>query len=317
MLRGVVRRLPPAAATPLRAPARPSGAWSDRARLGLARVLQHGGIPDGERTFVLGDNPALRFVNADSLVLQQLYWFGEQGWEPELLPWWRYFCGTATRILELGANVGYYAVQGGRAAPTARYVAVEPHPVSVEVCRANLTLNGIETVDVVGAAAVPDPGTTSTQLLVSSDQLANPTVAFLAASSELPARMAPPPVTAIEVPTVAVGALLAGVDLLKLDVEGQEHELLQAGWEQLTSRRPTVFVEVLPGTPRLRALLARLCTDAGYRCYAPAPQGLVPLPPGRLGAVALQAAFGTNDVILSADPDVPTTSPRGPAARTG
>ena len=33
-------------------------------------------------------------------------------------------------MLELGTNVGYFAVQGGRAAPGARYVAVEPHPLS-------------------------------------------------------------------------------------------------------------------------------------------------------------------------------------------
>jgi hypothetical protein len=30
-------------------------------------------------TFTLRDNRDLRFVNAESLVLHQLYWFGEQG----------------------------------------------------------------------------------------------------------------------------------------------------------------------------------------------------------------------------------------------
>jgi hypothetical protein len=40
-------------------------------------------------SFTLGDNRELRFVNAESLVLHQLYWFGERGWEPQLLRWWR------------------------------------------------------------------------------------------------------------------------------------------------------------------------------------------------------------------------------------
>src|SRR3712207_7346831 len=54
---------------------------------------------------------------------------------PELLPWWRKLCRASERVLELGANVGYFSVQGALAAPQARYTAVEPHPFSVDVCR--------------------------------------------------------------------------------------------------------------------------------------------------------------------------------------
>jgi hypothetical protein len=104
---GVVRHLPVPVADRLRA----------RARDPLLQLLRRGGIPDGVTTFTLGDNRELRFVNAESLVLHQLYWFGEQGWEPQLLPWWRGCCRRASAILELGANVGYFTVQGARAGP--------------------------------------------------------------------------------------------------------------------------------------------------------------------------------------------------------
>jgi FkbM family methyltransferase len=304
LLTGVVSRLPPAAVAPLRrAPVRPALA---RPVLRMAReLLGRGGIPRAVATFALADNPELSFVNADSLVLRQLYWFGEQGWEPELLPWWRYLCRRAASILELGANVGYFTVQGARAAPRARYVAVEPHPVSLRVCRENLALNGIHSVRLLGAAATPDHLRPTTELIIPRDQLRTPTVAFLPGGSELPRQMAGRAATAIEVPAVDVRSLLDGVDLLKIDAEGQEHALLEAAWPQLRTFRPALLVEVLPGTRRLRDLLARLCTELGYRCYVPQGSHLVPLPPARLAGVHLQREYATNDLVLDARGDLP------------
>jgi FkbM family methyltransferase len=246
-------------------------------------------------------------VAADSLVLSQLYWYGEQGWEPELLPWWRHFCRHAGGILELGANVGYFSVQGARVAPATRYVAVEPHPTSLQVCRANLALNGIDSVRLVAAAAVADPRVSAVRLSVPSDQLGTPTVAFLGPDTELPADMARGVTTTLDVPAVDVRSLLDGVELLKLDVEGQEHTLLAAARQHLRARQPTLVVEVLPGTPRLRALLAQLCVEDGYRCYAPTRRRLAPVDPARLPTVRLRAEYGNQDVILSTA-DVPHTT---------
>jgi FkbM family methyltransferase len=291
---GVVRRLPVPLADRLRA----------RARDPLRQVLRRGGIPAGVTTFTLVDNPELRFVNAESLVLHQLYWFGERGWEPQLLPWWRGCCRRASAILELGANVGYFTVQGARAGPGARYVAVEPYPASARVCRANLALNRVTSVELVAAAAVAGGDLATVELRVPADQLAAPTVAFVGADSELPEPMGRHVTGTVTVPAVDVRTLLAGVDLLKLDVEGQEHALLAAGREHLAARRPTVFVEVLPGTTRLRRLLAELCRDDGFCCYVPRAGSLHRLEvPDILGAPLLDR-YGCQDVILSAEPQL-------------
>jgi FkbM family methyltransferase len=305
----------------------PPGSARGRAHHLLLEALRRGGIPAGVATFGLGDHPELRFVSHDSLVLHQLYWFGEQGWEPQLLPWWRRCCARASAILELGANVGYFTVQGARAAPRARYVAVEPHPVSAEVCRANLALNGIGSVELVQAAAVPRAGRPGmpgsgyppapgsecpevpgsecppVELRVPAGQLATPTVAFLGDGTELPPPMRRHVTETVAVPAVDVRSLLAGVDLVKLDVEGQEHALLAAARDHLRARRPTVFVEVLPGTAQLRQLLAELCRDDGYRCHVPvADGGLVELEAADLLGARLLERYGGQDVILSADP---------------
>ncbi len=309
----VVRRLPLAVVDAVRRPvAAPAGSLRGRAHKLLIEGLRRGGIPAAAPTFTLLDNRELSFVNADSLVLQQLYWFGEQGWEPALLPWWRYFCGRSTAILELGANVGYFTVQGARVAPHARYVAVEPHPASVQVCRANLALNGVRSVHVVAAAAVAEPGVASVSLVIPWEQLATPTVAFVAAGSELPPAMSQRASAVTDVPAVDVRTLLADVDLIKIDVEGQEHALLATAWDHLRTRRPTVFVEVLPGTSRLRALITQLCEDLGYHCYVPHRDRLVRLEPARIATVVLRDEYGGHDVILSADPDL-----RGPSGTPG
>ena len=296
MTAGVVRRLPVTVADRLR------GARRDRAHHPLLEVLRRGGIPAGVTSFALPDNPELRFVNAESLVLHQLYWFGERGWEPQLLPWWRRFCGRASAILELGANVGYFTVQGARAGPRARYVAVEPFPASARVCRANLELNRVESVELVTAAAVAHPEGPAVELHVPRDQLASPTVAFVGTDTELPEPMSRHVTRTISVPAVDVRSLLSGVDLLKLDVEGQEHALLAAGRDHLRTRRPTVFVEVLPGTTRLRRLLADLCRDDGFHCYVPRADVLVRLQLSDILDAPLLDRYGGQDVILTPEP---------------
>ena len=273
---------------------------SARIRRALLRRLYQGGIPRAVSRFRLVDNPELEFVAVDSQVLEQLYWCGEQGWEPELLPWWREFCRCSHSVLELGTNVGYFAVQGGRAAPDVRYVAVEPHPVSAEACRRHLALNSVTSVELIEAAAVADSAVSSVPLLVPADQAATPTVAFLSPDTELPAAMAREVVAVLEVPAVDVRRLLDGVDLIKMDVEGQEHLLLAAMRAHLRTSRPTLFVEVLAGTVQLRAVLADLCATDGYRCYALSRQGLVELEPSRLATVRLMDEFGCQDVLLSA-----------------
>ena len=109
LVRAVVGRLPVPVADALRRRRLPGP---------IRRGLYAGGIPRGVATFRLVDDPSLEFVAADSMVLTQLYWWGgQEGWEPELLPWWRAFCRNSRSVVELGTNVGYFAVQGGRAAP--------------------------------------------------------------------------------------------------------------------------------------------------------------------------------------------------------
>jgi hypothetical protein len=70
--------------------------------------------------------------------------------------------------------------------------------------------------------------------------------------------------------------------------------------------RPTLFVEVLAGTPQLRALLAELCATEGYRCYALSGQGPVELDGDQLAVARLMDEYGCQDVLLCAG-DLPVS----------
>jgi FkbM family methyltransferase len=265
----------------------------------VLEVLRHRSL-EAVESFSVVDRPEVLLVAADSLVIRRVFWLGERGYEASEAAWWRWFCERSERILELGANVGYYTVQGGLAAPDAAYVAVEPHPHVAEVLRENLRLNDLGQVRVVEAAAVGNKVETTMELLLTDrDHYGAPTGAYLRTGAEGVTRQASSSVT---VELVEARHLFDGVDLVKLDTEGHEGEILSSVEDHLRRCRPTLFVELGEGTPALRRLLTDLCRSSGYRPYLVGAPRLEPLAAQELAAVSPLARSGTRDVILTTMP---------------
>jgi len=234
-------------------------------------------------------------MGTDSLLVRRLYWYGENGYEGQELQWWRHFCARSKRIVEMGANVGFYTVQAAVAAPTAKIVAVEAHPVSAEVTRQNLALNGIESVTVVEAAVVGDATLKSVRLLLpDGEQYEAPTGAFVT-GAEVADR---PAGTHVDVPAVFAPELVRGADLLKLDIEGLEADVLEACAAAVAEARPVIFVEVIRSAFRLRALIADWHERLGYVVFAIGTDSLHLVTKAQLSSKELLPRFGTRDVIL-------------------
>jgi FkbM family methyltransferase len=271
-------------------------AGARRTALGLAvSVLRHRPLAPLD-TFTLIDNPAVRLAAVENRMVKRLYWYGEHGWEGVETDWWKRFCRQADRILEAGANVGYYTVQGALAAPGARYVAVEANPESAAVVRRNVALNALDNVEVVEAAVVGTDGVDSVQLaLPDQERYVAPTGAYLVDLREgIRDRPAHRTVT---VPAVHIRDLAADADLVKLDIEGMEHDVLEPIAEDLVRRRAVVFVEVLTDTPKLRQLLVRVA-EGDYRLYVIGKHALTEVPAQMLRDVNLEAAHGGRDLIV-------------------
>jgi FkbM family methyltransferase len=306
--------IPLEALQPLRRsyPNSPPGSSRERLQSLLLGVVRYRGVPRSVDSFALADNPEVKIACADSFVAERLYWFGEKkGYEPEVLRWWKDFCARSTNILELGTNIGYFAVQGALANPGARYTAVEPHPGAAASCRRNLELNGITSVTLLEAAAVADPSLSSVELhlpgVKTRDHYAEAPSGSFAGGNELHHQevedVASYPSITVEAQPLA--GLLPGVDLLKMDIEGQEHSLLSSVVDQLAASRPAMFLEVLEGTTRLRQLISELCDTLGYRLYVPTSTSLIPLEASELPGISLENRFQTKDLVMVCEPEHP------------
>ncbi len=300
-IRGVVRGalgvVPRRALEPLRHayPRAPEGSVRRRL-LGAALSVVRLRAITGVDTFRLSDAPDLQLANVDSQIVQLVYWLGQSGYEPGEAQWWRKACSQAQRILELGANIGYYTVQGASAARDIPYVAVDPLPVNVDALRRNLALNSLDNVEIVEAAVVGDDGPATVELMLPDlHPYATQTGAYVAGAAvgDRPASHS------VTVPTIPMRDLLNGVDLLKIDIEGFEHEVLAPVRAELVSRTPVLFIEVLNDAVELRGFLADLVDEGVYGIWALTDEGAAPVSTSELRARGVKTAYGTRDVILA------------------
>lgn len=246
--------------------------------------------------FALPDNRGTRLTVVRSRLVQLIFWYGERGYEGAETYWWRRLCGQADRILEVGANIGYYTVQGAQAAPDSPYTCVEANPEAAAIVSRNVELNGLDHVQVVQAAVVGDDAPATMELaLPDQEQYAAPTGAYLAAGGEGVVNR--PAGTSVTVPTKPMSELVDGVDLVKLDIEGYEANVLESVRAWLLSQRPTIVVEVLKEAPRLRKLICEL-REAGYEVRAIGHEDLHIIRDEELAADVPLPRYGSRDIIL-------------------
>jgi FkbM family methyltransferase len=148
-------------------------------------------------------------------------------------------------VLDVGANVGAYALLFGRwVGPTGRVIAVEPAPESCAGLRRHVELNGLGAIVSVVAAAASDNCGEVDFLLVGEG------------TSRMAAAGESGPVARVRVPAVTIDELCArhGLkpDVIKIDVEGFELAVLKGARETLRTAgdRLAVFVEMHPTTWR-------------------------------------------------------------------
>jgi len=272
----------------------------------MLNVLRHRHLdPDTETIRI--DELDLSLWNDNSIISKRLFYLGQ--YEGRETQWWRSFCGQARDIVEFGANTGLYTIVGARASDVARYTAIEPHPRCAQVLRRNLSINDVANVTVVEAAVVGKESPREMELCIPFlDADATPTGGSLVLS-ELSDR---PPRERIMVRTVAARPFFEHAELVKMDIEGQELNVLRSVQDLLVQRKPTIFLEVLPENLPLRNYLPELCQLCGYQVYAITEDGLRQVAPAEVPRLDHYGLFGTRDLILTASAVPPTSSAPSP-----
>jgi FkbM family methyltransferase len=146
--------------------------------------------------------PNLHFL-FDEIFVDRCYAF-----EPE---------NDSPRIIDAGGNIGMATMWFLKAFPRATITTIEPDPATFELLQVNVTDNRLHSVTPIQAALSDSTG--------DIEFMTQPAQPGDLRMSIDPARMAG---TSITVPSVRLSDLVDGpIDLLKLDVEGAEHEVME------------------------------------------------------------------------------------------
>ena len=127
------------------------------------------------------------------------------------------------QILDIGANIGYYAIMESLViGPAGRVTAIEPMLPNIEMLKGNIELNGTDNIDVVHGAVSASTGTG--QMYMSSHSNLHTFHKDGSASAYLES-------TPVDVPTMTLRDAVARAgeraDLIRMDVEGHEVEILR------------------------------------------------------------------------------------------
>lgn len=178
----------------------------------------------------------------------------------------------AAQILDVGANIGWYAARFAKLQPSSRVHAFEPLPVSHAYLQRNIAINGIaERVrsynyglsDVSGCFdffIAPTGGTNASLLNVASAVDAKKVVGLTLTLDQWCSNQQVKP------------------DFIKCDVEGAELLVFRGGRQTLTEHRPVVFAELLrkwskPFGYHPNDMLAYF-TELGYECFGVGQSGV-------------------------------------------
>jgi FkbM family methyltransferase len=179
-------------------------------------------------------NGAHLYVDPVADVQDTIFWTGE--YDTQTITRMERLLAPDAAVLDVGANIGAYAVQLGRALRGGgRLIAIEPVPANVERLRENIEANALtEVVEIINAAVGEREGVVHLQGATGREGLTgNAVVADYGIAASL---------TTID--TVAEARGLSRCDLIKLDVEGGEFAALRGAERLLRRCRPVLYLEL-------------------------------------------------------------------------
>lgn len=173
--------------------------------------------------------------------------------------------GPASHVVDIGGNIGSFALRFARIAPQGRVVSFEPHPGTFAKLKANKAFNGIANLEVVNLGIGAEEAVHRLHQVVENNSGMNRIITGAEVDPQLP-------FTEIKVVPLAKGlasTAIRKVDLLKIDVEGFEDAVLLGSADIIQRDRPVLFVEVIDANLRENATSARTLVDRmlgwGYR----------------------------------------------------
>lgn len=205
-------------------------------------------FPSSQRTLTLrGTNVRFRVQHfLDAIILNEIFVNSE--YELKNL--------TASNIVDIGANIGAFAIYYAMKFPEARILSFEPAPATYQLLRQNLKLNSIRNVTAINEAVSGDGK--EMQLFVGAATGLSGIVAQT--------RDAKP----VKVKSTTLSDILAKfdgpIDLLKMDCEGAEYDTLFNTPKSVMNKIHNMVMEFHEGLTQFnRGDLCTYLADAGFK----------------------------------------------------
>lgn len=201
-----------------------------------------------------------------SSVANQLFWQGFRGHEPETMQIFYRIAKKAQIIFDIGAHIGFYALLAGAINGKSKIFAFEPVPLLFKLLKTNITLNSFANVIPIQKAVTDVDGQIPFYINLESDCSASALKGFrkIVQESYVPS---------VTLDTFVVQNNIDKVDLLKIDVEGIDHKVLQGMQKILARDEPDIICEVLYG--RTEEALQDILSNYSYKYYWITKDGLV------------------------------------------
>lgn len=200
----------------------------------------------------------------NEMLQRQLYFFGTYFVEEHIISCWQHAAREASVIFDVGANAGIYSLAALAVQPDLAVHAFEPTPEIADRLRQTAKLNGLQNLEVHEVAIYRETGSALLNRWRGKAG-SNEGMNFITAADSLDGER----VEAVCLDRFCYERRINRIDLLKLDIQGQEHSALMGAIGLLESGRVgTIFMELNWAKDRAESCPAtvsiRLLQRAGY-----------------------------------------------------
>ena len=197
-------------------------------------------------------------LKCDSHITGALSFYGES--TPHEVAMCLSFLKQGDTVLDVGANIGTFTVPMALAVGrSGSVISFEPQRIVNQVLCANLALNSLcDYVEPLRLAVGASAGTAKIPLV--NPFFANNNVGGVRLNQDAPQSE---PVEVITIDSLNLPSLA----LIKIDVEGMEHEVLNGASETVKRCKPAIFAECLPGDEANATGLKKFFAEHGYKAW--------------------------------------------------
>lgn len=191
------------------------------------------------------DNAIKINTNPTSYISKQLFWNGSDNYEFTLL--FKKIIKTSSSFIDIGANFGYYSLLAAKLNKEIKVHCFEPSPGPLQYLNENVKLNSLENKISIYNLALSDQKGKLDFHVVENKKFSN----FLNLSGEHNTGSKKlKNSTQIVVESVTLDSLFLSknikfVDLIKIDVEGAEHLVIQGAKSIIQECKPIIICEIL------------------------------------------------------------------------